>query len=593
MDNVSVIQRETSAAWRVDPLTVENAGTGLMRHFTCLFTIPNYWPYGYVSSRELCSLPGKALRVSATGQPGETHHFFSPALNEQVNRYRILDGKLFVAWQFRVSDGGNSDSQYSYVRPDPGPWELWLSPVNPGRWAWTIRLKQDGGWIEENIDQPSGAGEIDVQLILSARELIVQVNGQQQGRFTHDAYEDAVSLQFGCGRRAPTESPAVTTYRDLYVHTQPYPYPGVEYPDGPEDIQPEDDAIVGYVHQATPQAPRASEGDILPLADGRLLAVYSLYDSGTGWDESPARLAGRISADGGRSWSEPAMLIRPEEGSQGNVMSVSLLRGLRQTPGDLMLACFDKTPRMKAKGMVLRRSHDEGNTWGPRVEITPPDSENVHVANNACLTRLSTGRIVLATREYVEGIRWPYACYSDDDGRTWIAGKHVPDAGLLEEQKKTQNLNEPSICELADGRLLMTMRTTAGGQFFAWSSDRGETWGTPVRSALAGVCGPAIVRRVPDSDDILTIWAYGLGGRTPLCSAISSDGGVTWRHLKRLEQSPFHSYGYVSCTFVQDRVLLSYMHTPEVRTVFRFEADPNYTDLRFVSLPSAWLYRNI
>ena len=33
------------------------------------------------------------------------------------------------------------------------------------------------------------------------------------------------------------------------------------------------------------------------------------------------------------------------------------------------------------------------------------------------------------------------------------------------------------------------------------------------------------------------------------------------------------------------------MHIPDVRGVFRFEADPNYTDLRFLSLPIQWFYR--
>ena len=115
---------------------------------------------------------------------------------------------------------------------------------------------------------------------------------------------------------------------------------------------------------------------------------------------------------------------------------------------------------MPTKGIVLRRSADEGKTWSERVVVTPRPGYR-HSANNACLTRLSSGRIVLAAREYIGGIRWPYACYSEDDGRTWKAGNHVPDPGLTPSQKSGQNVNEPSICELADRRLLMTMRSIA------------------------------------------------------------------------------------------------------------------------------------
>ncbi len=592
MNNVSDIRREQqNPAWRVESLTAQNAGAGLVRTYSCLFTIPDYWPYGVFSSKSGCALPGKRFIATATGAPGDTHQFLTPAFHEQINRYRILDGRLFVAWRCSVPAGLSPQAQCSYVQPAPGPWELWLSQDTASQWTWVVRLKQNNVWIEKRFPQVPTTDDFDVQLILSSRELIVQVNQQEQGHFSHDAYEDALALRIGCGQRQPAESPAVTSFREVFVNPQPYPYPGVAYPTGPEDVRAEDRAVVGYVHQATPQAPRASEGDIVPLSDGRLLAVFSLYDSGKGWDDSPAGLSGCTSNDGGRTWSAPVKLIQPDEGSQGNVMSVSLLRGFSKKTDDLLIAYFDRTPNMQAKGMVLRRSSDGGNTWGPRVEITPPGSKNHHIANNACLIRLSTGRLILAVREYIDGVRWPYACYSDDDGKTWATGKHVPAADITEEQKKSQNLNEPAICELADGRLLMTMRTTAGGQFFAWSGDQGQSWSKPVRSALAGVCGPAMIQRIPNSDDILAIWAYGLGTRTPLCSAVSSDGGLTWRHIKMLEQSLFHSYGYVSCTFHEGSVLLSYMHVPEVRGVFRFEADPNYTDLRFLSLPMEWFYR--
>ena len=168
----------------------------------------------------------------------------------------------------------------------------------------------------------------------------------------------------------------------------------------------------------------------------------------------------------------------------------------------------------------------------------------------------------------------------------------MPDPGLTPEQKAGQNVNEPSLCELADGRLLMIMRSIAGGQFFSWSSDRGETWTKPVLSPLRGTCSPAIVRRIPGTDDVLAIWTNSYGGRTPLVSAVSSDGGMTWKHLKLLEQSCYHGYGYVSCTFVGDRAVLSYMHYPMFASLERFEVQPGYMDGRFLSLPIKWFYRN-
>ncbi len=576
--------------WRVEALTFENGGAGLLKAYACLFTIRNYWAYGCFSSKTRCELPGKLFRARASGKEGDRHHFLTPACWGAVNRYRMVDGRLYVAWRVRAPRAWVEGGRFSCVRPSRGPWEVWCNLDKGGKAVWTVEVLRDGRSVEEHVQvAPQADGWFDVQLTADPGALTLQVSGERRGRFAHDAYAEPFYIQFGSKQSQPGGGEVVSEYREVFVDSKSYPYQGVAVAEGPEDIRPQDRAVVGYVHKAAPKDPRVSEGDLIVTRDGHLLAVYSHYYAGVGYDGSPARLVGRISKDGGKTWSAPWTVADRDAGSHGNVMSVSLLRGRN---GDLLMAYYDKAPDMPAKGMVLRRSSDEGKTWSKRVVVTPTDRPNRHSANNACLTRLTRGRIVLATREYVGGIRWPYACISDDDGRTWRAGNHVPDPGLTPYQKSHQNVNEPSICELTDGGLLMTMRSIAGGQFFAWSSDQGETWSKPVLSPLRGTCSPAILRRIPNSRDILAVWTYGYAGRTPLVSAISSDGGRTWKHLKLVEQSEYHGYCYGACTFVGDRVVLAYMHFPMFSSLFRFEVEPGYIDLRFVSLPIKWFYRN-
>ena len=586
------VKRGSAAAppWRVEELTFDNAGEGLIHPYACLFTIADYWPYGYFTSRRRCELPGKLFRARASGADGDRHHFLAPAFWGAVNRFRMVDGQLHYAWRVRVPQRRVAGGRFSYVCPSQGPWEIWCNRDENDTVVWTLRLLDGGSWTTRTLPFRPGVGDwMDVRIIADPQQLSLLLDQQPVVTYGHDAYAQPFYVQFGSSQVQADGEEVVSDFRHVYLDVLPYPDSGVEFDEGPEDLRPGDDAIVGYFQVATPDAPRASEGDMVVLKDGRLLCVYGHYHAGEGWDLSPAHLVASTSEDGGRTWSQPRQMIGMEEGSVDNVMLVSLLRAHND---DLLIAYADQTPAMQARGMMLRRSSDDGRTWSARQPITP-DSNNVHQANNACLVALRCGRIVLAMREYIDGVRWPYALFSDDDGRTWHAGRHVPDPELTDEQRDGQNVNEPSICELADGRLLMTMRSIAGGQFFSWSSDRGETWTKPVLSPLRGACSPAIVRRIPASEDVLALFTYHYGNRTRLLSAISGDGGLTWRHLKRIEWSEYHGYGYASCIFVGDRVLCGYMHSPSYESLFRFEAQPGYIDGRFASLPLSWFYRDV
>jgi len=76
-------------------------------------------------------------------------------------------------------------------------------------------------------------------------------------------------------------------------------------------------------------------------------------------------------------------------------------------------------------------------------------------------------------------------------------------------------------------------------------------------------------------------------------SAISSDGGKSWHHLKLVEQSQYHGYCYTSITFAKGKVYLTYMHFPGFGSVQRFEVEPGYTDQRLTVLPIEWFYRDV
>ena len=568
-------------AWRVAVLDEHTAGTGLFQGVRCAFAVANYWTYGYFEPRDHCELPGLLLRTRASAQA--PHVFFAPGFEGEPYRYHPSELPAYVSWTVELPPARKAAGRPALVMPRPGPWEVWAEPRRD-RVDWHVRAQHRGRQIHRTLSGPLGAGHT-VHVAARPAALRVTVPGGATVEVEHDAYPGPFMVAFGSAAAADG-SPVETVYREVAVEEVPYPCADSPLPDGPEDLRAADDAWCFLVNEATPEGPRQSEGDLAVLSDGSLLLVWTDYHAGKGWDDSPARLSARRSTDGGRTWSRKWTVV--EEEHDTNVMSASLLN----LGDELLLVYYDQLPDMPAKGMVARRSGDGGRSWSAAAAITPANG-NRHAANNASLRRLADGRILLAAREYVDGVRWPYCLLSDDGGRTWRAGSHVPDPGLPERERRAQNVNEPSVAQLADGRLLMTMRSVSGGQFFACSEDRGQSWSRPFLSPLRGACSPAAIQRVPGTADVLCLWTYGLSGRTPLVSALSSDAGRSWRALKLVERSRHHGYCYTSITFHGDRVLLTYSHFPELAGLRRFAVEPGYIDLRLTALPVEWFYRPV
>jgi len=573
-------------------LTAENAIQGLFPGMNHRFTIPDYWDYGNFQPRECAELPGKLFRARAHGI--ECREIFLISGNEKwppgQQLYSLEQGRLYAAWRVRAPQHLERQGKYSYVHPGQIPWQMWLEPGNSEESVWRFRLVQGGKEIEKTVSgSPLPDGWFEVRLVLEPRALQFELNRGRPIRFIHDLYPAKFRMHFGAAQPDPKGMAVISEFRYVFFDRFPYPYTVKDVvPEGPEDIRAGDRVVRVTVNPASPQAPRHSEGDIVILRDGRLLLIWSDYFKGEAWDHSPARLSAKISRDGGKTWSKPWIVVDYDSRSPGgNVISVSLLRARN---GDILMAYHDQTAEMKAKGMVLRRSTDDGKTWSGREPITP-DNGNRQAANNACFRMLRRGRIILPCREYVAGIRWPYALYSDDDGHSWKAGRHVPPPDLTTEQVKAQNVNEPSIAELPDGRLIMMMRSAAGGHFLSSSSDGGESWTKPFLSPLRGVVSPPYIGTIPSTGDLLGIWSYGMTERSPLNSAVSRDAGKTWSPVKLLEQTENFGYGYTSVNFLGDRVILTTMQYPLFSSIERFQAVPGYTDLLSLSLPVKWFYR--
>ncbi|QDT24988.1 Sialidase precursor [Gimesia panareensis] len=311
--------------------------------------------------------------------------------------------------------------------------------------------------------------------------------------------------------------------------------------------------------------PRNSEGDFITLKDGRILFVYTHFTGGAA-DHSSACLAGRFSADGGKTWTDQDKLIMENDGQQ-NIMSVSLLR---LQDGSIALFYLRKNSIHDLRP-VMRISRDEGATWSEATEIIPESEVGYYVMNNDRVIQLKKGRLVLplALHENLPGSNRfnpnaRFLCYySDDGGKNWSRGE----AAEVETQpgKKQPYMQEPGIVELKDGTIMGFCRTNGGSQYVAISKDGGKTFSTLKPSNIISPVSPASIERIPSTGDLLLVWNNHQdirpelrGKRTPLTVAISKDEGQTWQQIQNVEDNPNGWYCYTAIEFTKDGVLLGH-----------------------------------
>lgn len=329
--------------------------------------------------------------------------------------------------------------------------------------------------------------------------------------------------------------------------------------------------------EPTDKNPRYTEGSIIALNDGSLLlATTEFIDSDS--DFAKARIVARRSADGGRTWGSKRVL---QENTGGlNVMSVTLRR---LKSGAVAMFYLQKNSHSDLD-LLLRRSDDEGATFGPPTTVT--NDPGYHVVNNDRITQLKSGRLLApaaSSADVTKENHFVSHCYlSDDDGATWRDGTGRVDAAK-------RGAMEPEVIELRDGRVMMIVRTQLGYPGKSYSTDGGDTWGPMTSLGVQAPEAPATLRRIPSTGDLLLIWnnvytpGSGHGGkRTPLTAAISSDEGETWKLVRNLEANPEQTFSYISLIFVRDRAALSY---------WKNDIGSRKYATRFRSLPVSWFYQ--
>lgn len=314
--------------------------------------------------------------------------------------------------------------------------------------------------------------------------------------------------------------------------------------------------------------PRNSEGSFLRTEKGEILFAYSAFRGEYARDHTSADLVLVRSRDGGRSWTAPSLLVSADACGAMNVMSVSLLR-LRGGIGLFYLVRMSWTDMY----IALRRSADEGETWGPPVRCSV--RQGYFVVNNDRAVRLSSGRIVIPAAEHKNRVdaqgRVAFApasatfFLSDDDGLTW---REAETELALQCPACRSGLQEPGAAETEPGRLYGWARTDLGRQYEFTSQDGGAHWSAAVPSRFTSPLSPLSMKRLLDGR-LIAVWnpipwnnltavKDATDGRTPLVFALSGDSGRTWSAPRVIEDDPLSGYCYTAILPLEDAVLLAY-----------------------------------
>ena len=218
---------------------------------------------------------------------------------------------------------------------------------------------------------------------------------------------------------------------------------------------------------------------------------------------------------------------------------------VRTTQGSLLaFAEGRKSPSCADRGdidIVLRRSTDDGRTWGPiRVALAgkPDDPFAAFTRGNPSpVVDQVTGRVVLVSTSNeasVSGQRLPWFQHSDDDGLTWSAATQLP--ATFDGTNNGWFATGPGHgVQLASGRIVVgAHQKPSNGVVDAgvlYSDDHGDSWHASVvpNSYVDGSISPSEVSVTELADGRL--YAAGRNELTTgdhRVAAISSDGGATF-----------------------------------------------------------------
>jgi len=273
---------------------------------------------------------------------------------------------------------------------------------------------------------------------------------------------------------------------------------------------------------------------------GKLLAFCEGRRKGSG-DHGDICLLLKHSLDNGETWSDQQIVY--EDPTERDITIGNPCPVVDQDTGAIWLSfCRDNDD------VFVTHSTDEGLTWSAPIDVTGSVKESdwtwyaTGPVNGIQLrSGPHRGRLVMPCDHRVQSEAdrsqscRSHVIYSDDHGATWQVGR--PTEGAM---------NECTVVELADGRLMLNIRSYRGQgrRAVALSNDGGVTWSDCKDDAtlVEPICQASILRYTwPDEDDGRSRILFSdpaSSERKNMTIRLSYDEGRTWPVGKLINSAP-------------------------------------------------------
>ena len=298
----------------------------------------------------------------------------------------------------------------------------------------------------------------------------------------------------------------------------------------------------GYECFRIPALITSTRGTVLAFAEGRKKGCS---------DTGDIDLVMKYSEDHGETWSKLIVIRDDGENVCGNPAPVvDEATGTIYLLSTWNLGVDHEREIIQGKSRDTRRvfvmsSDDDGQNWSEAHEVTASvKQENwTWYATGPChgiqlKQGTHKGRLLIPC-DHIEAITERYfshSIYSDDHGKTWELGGSTPQ----------DQVNECTLAELSDGRVLLNMRNYNRSQKHrkvAYSEDGGQTWGDTIsdRALIEPICQASMLMVSSEEGKtaiLLFLNPADTERRQNISLRSSSDNGASWTGCLVLHQGP-------------------------------------------------------